>query len=483
MFFILLSPLLLVLFSPLPSQAKMDKIFKAGAATTNITPFLGDAIEGGWDSTPASYVHDEIHARCLVLNDGKTSIVFIIVDNISLNSNLIDRAKERIYQETKIPPANVLVSATHTHSSIGIDFDGHRNARRPVMKDPLTIYQKFLIGRLTDVVRIAINNLEPAKIGWGVGHVPEHVFVRRYKMKPGTSMPNPFGGQDKVVMNPGRNPNILDYAGETDPEVSFMAVKSISGRPIALLANYSLHYVGGVPKGHLSADYFGVFGDRIRELLKADRLDPPFVGIMSNGTSGNVNNINSLVPRVKKEPYVQMRLVADDVAREVFRIQNNMTYYDWVLLGVAKEELALKVRKPTDEMLERAKWVVARPDTVKPIHNLELIYANRIIQHDETWPDTIDIVLQTFRIGDLGVAAIPFEVFAEIGLEIKAKSPFKQSFTIELANGGYGYLPRPEDHELGGYETWLSTNKVEIDASRMIVSKILDLLVKMHREQ
>jgi hypothetical protein len=85
------------------------------------------------------------------------------------------------------------------------------------------------------------------------------------------------------------------------------------------------------------------------------------------------------------------------------------------------------------------------------------------------------VLLQTFRIGDLGVAAIPFEVFTEIGLDIKARSPFKSSFTIELANGSYGYLPTPEQHKLGGYETWLGTNKVETLASRKIVSEILNL--------
>jgi hypothetical protein len=64
--------------------------------------------------------------------------------------------------------------------------------------------------------------------------------------------------------------------GNPDPDVSFISVKSTSGRPIALLANYSTHYVGGVPSGHISADYFAVFANRMQELLKADRQVPPF---------------------------------------------------------------------------------------------------------------------------------------------------------------------------------------------------------------
>jgi neutral ceramidase len=103
------------------------------------------------------------------------------------------------------------------------------------------------------------------------------------------------------------------------------------------------------------------------------------------------------------------------------------------------------------------------------------VYAERILQMQREWPDKINIILQTFRIGDLGVAAIPFEVFTETGWEIKKKSPYKSTFTIELANGSFGYLPTPEQHELGGYETWLGTNKVEKNASRKIVAELLAL--------
>jgi hypothetical protein len=231
-------------------------------------------------------------------------------------------------------------------------------------------------------------------------------------------------------MNPGRDPNLLEPAGIPDPDVSFISVQSIQGKPIALLANYSLHYVGGNPRDHISADYFGVFADRIQELLKADRQEPPFVGIMSNGTSGDVNNINFGAPAIRKAPYVQMKLVAEDVAREVFRVYNSVEYHSWVPLRAAEEELTLQVRKPSAQMLARAKTMIARPDTVMPIHRHEVTYAHRILDFDATWPDDIHIILQAFSIGDLGIAAIPFEVFAEIGLEIKSKSLFQWQLWI-----------------------------------------------------
>ncbi len=457
---------------------KGQKIFRAGAATSNITPFLGGGLVGNFGTPPpALYVHDELHCRCLVLDDGETKLAFVIVDNIGMDRRLIDAAKNLINKETELPVSNIMVSAIHTHSSVS--SQGPNEKRTGWNEEEFDYYQSFLIRRIVDVVRIALINLEPARIGWGAGNVPQHVFVRRYKMKPGTPTPDPFGGQDKVVMNPGvGNPNVLEPNAKPDPEVSFISVQSISGRPIALLANYSLHYVGGVPANHISGDYFAMFADIIQERLKADRQEPPFVAIMSNGTSGNVNNINVLGPPEKNPPYVKMRRVADDVANEVLRVHGTIRYNDWVPLKAAQEELSLMSRKPDEKLIARAKMVLARPDTVKPVHRHEVAYAQRTLQMLE-WPEKVDVILQAFRIGDLGVAAIPFETFAQTGLEIKEKSPFKQTFTIELANGSYGYLPTPEEHAVGGYETWLGTSRVEIEASRKIVAKLLALFAKM----
>ncbi len=93
----------------------------------------------------------------------------------------------------------------------------------------------------------------------------------------------------------------------------------------------------------------------------------------------------------------------------------------------------------------------------------------------------MDVTLQVLRIGPLGIAAIPFEVFTETGLEIKQRSPLKPTFTMELANGSFGYLPTPPQHELGGYETWLGTNKVEIQASVKIVEQLMELFQSVSR--
>ena len=449
-------------------EGKPDNAFRAGAAASNVTPPLGRPIVGGWKKLPAADVQGELYAKCIVLDDGRTRIALVIVDNIGIRHEVCAAAKEAVQEQTGIPPQNVLIAGTHTHSSVRVG---------PVGEEASNDYAAFLVSRISDGVRRAINNLEPARIGRGSAQVPTQVFNRRYIMKPGTQPRNPFGGVDQAVMNPGRcNPKILKAAGPTDPEIAFLSIQATDGRPIALLANYSLHYVGPAAGAVYSADYFGVFGDRIQQLLGADRLDPPFVGIMSNGTSGDINNISWLTkPEKKWGPYEKMRQVAELCASAVHQAHQDVEFKDNLTLGVAKEKLTLAVRKPTDEQMAYAKMILAKPQDAKPYHRHEKTYANRVQAQHES-PDEISVDLQAFRIGDLGVCAIPFEVFAEIGLQIKAESPLGQTFVVSHANGSNGYLPTAQQHKLGGYETWMGTNRVEFEAASKIVDRLLSML-------
>jgi len=454
-----------------PAIAQQQRQFRAGAATSNITPWLGISSNGGMQDRVPQHVHDELHARALVLDDGQTRLALVTVDSCMVPRQILDGAKKLVHQQSGLPTENMLMSATHTHTA---------GTATPVFQSEADAeYQLFLTRKIADSVRVALNNLEPARIGWGVGAVPQQVFNRRWKMKPGTIPPNPFGGIDQVKMNPAAgSPDLLEPAGPTDPDLTVISVRALDGRPIALLANYSLHYVGA---GHFSADYFGVFADRIQQLLGADRQDPPFVGMLSNGTSGNINNIDFRQQRPADSPFSRMKTVASDVAAEALRVASNIRYRDWVPLAVRQTEIELGVRRPTAEELERARQIVAKAQG-PAMRTLEEIYARESVLISE-YPPKVPLILQSLRIGDLGIAAIPCEVFVEVGLEIKRKSPFAITFTTSLANGYNGYLPTPEHHRLGGYETWRARSSyLEIDASPKIVERLLELLQQLRKD-
>lgn len=453
-------------------------VFRAGAATSNITPPLGELIVGNWEPISATNIHDELHARCLVLDDGNVKLAFVLCDNVGIPVEVFDAAKQHVHDATGLPTSHMLMAATHTHSATTAG-----GPCRVIRETELTDYQKFLAHRISDGVRRALAQLEPARIAWGSIDEPSEVFNRRWYVKDAALLTNPFGGLDQVRMNPPQGSAALDRpAGPTDPEICFVSVQSLDGRPIALLANYSLHYVGGVRAGDVSADYFGYFAKFIEKKLGATEQSPPFVGILSNGTSGDVNNINFREPSSRKySSYEKMQEVAEKVASRVYEAHQQLEFHDWVPLGAAERRLTLKVRQPTPEMLKHFEEIAAN-DNQEPARRQgrEAIYAERIARLKDV-PDEVQIPLQAVRIGDLGIAAIPFETFAETGLEIKDRGPFGQTFTIELANGSYGYLPTPDQHRLGGYETWLGTNYVEHEASTKIVATIHELFTAIRQ--
>ena len=465
--------------------AAAQREFRAGAARVDITPDLGILIVGSFNPTPATHVHDPLYARTLVLDDGETRIAFVLVDNVGVPKVVCDEAKRLIAERTALPKSHVLIASTHTHS--GGSARERSDTTVEEIRDGFTgklpklaPYQEFIARRVADSVSVAIKRLEPAKIGWGAGSDPTHVFNRRWHVKSEENRRNPFGGVDTVRMNPpSNNPDeLIKPAGPIDPEISFLSVQSKSGRPIALLANYSLHYVGGIPIGVISGDYFGVFDQRIGEMLGVERSDPPFVGIMSNGTSGDINNINFRQRGPAMAPYEKMQRVANAVAAEVFRAYQTTTHHDWVKLDARYDEIPLAPRRPTPEMVEHARKVLAKPETEKPWHVNERTYARSVLMAVDA-PAETRVPLQAFRIGELGIAATPIETLVEVGLEIKAKSPLPKAFTISIANGAFGYMPTPEQHKLGGYESWLGTNRVEYDAAPKMVQRLLAMLQEM----
>ncbi len=448
------------------AEPEKAKTFRAGAFTQDITPTkFPISVNGGMADRQAKGAHDPLHARCLVLDDGSTMIALVVCDSCMLPREILDEAKRLANKTTGIPAGNMLISATHTHTAPTVTG--------VFQSDPDAEYQKYLAEQIAKGIAKAHAKLAPAKIGWGVGREPNQLFNRRWKMKPGSIAADPFGRTtDAVKMNPGYQANgLLEPAGPVDPEVSILSVRTRDGKPLALLANYSLHFVGGVEP--LSADYFGAFAERIGELLKAESA---FVGILSNGTSGDVNNVNyaGAAPG-KKEPFEQIRLVADAVARAALAAEQKIDYRDWVPLKMAEREIELGVRLPSDQDVERAKAILAAAKG-PVLKALPEIYARETVLLAK-YPSQVKAKLQAIRIGELGIASSPCETFTAIGLEIKKKSPLKPTFTIELANGYNGYLPTPEQHKLGGYETWRARSSyLEVEASVKITASLLELL-------
>ena len=460
--------LVLVLMAVSVTAAEPKAGFRAGAYAQDVTPtWFPISVNGNMSDVKAKSANDPLHARCLVLDDGRTKLALVVVDSCMLPRELLDKAKELAQAQTGIPSSHILISATHTHTaptSTGV-----------FQSDPDEKYVAWLPGKIAEGIAKANGNLSPAEVGWGIADEPNQVFNRRWWIKPGVDNRDPFGGtSDLVRMNPGvKNPALIQPAGPVDPAVSILATRS-NGQPTALFANYSLHYVGGLPA--LSADYFGAFSDSVGGKIGA--TSPQFVGALFNGTSGDVNNINFREAAIPYKPGERLRLVADAVGNAAKTAYATAQFLSTGTLAVAESEVELRVRKPTAAELRRAELILARVDS-RELKGLEEVYARETVLIAK-YPDTVRLKLQAMRIGNLGIVGIPCEVFTEIGLELKRRSPIQPTFCVSLANGYNGYLPTPQQHRWGGYETWRARSSyLETTASDTIVRTVLELLAKV----
>jgi len=449
--------------------------FLAGAATSNITPPLGKPVVGNFEQFPSTHVHDELHARCLALDDGKTRLLLVVCDLLSFHRVVSDEARRLIQERLGVPPSQVLICATHTHSgSSALGGSRYKPDQKP------DDYQRFVATRIADGAQTAVNNLRPAQFAFVTAQAPEYVSNRRWYMKEGTMPPNPFGGIDKVKMNPpAGSPNVLEPAGPTDPTISIVALREPNGRPIAVYSSYSLHYVGGVGPGHISADYYGMYCRRLERLLQPERQDPPVVVMMSNGTSGDVNSVNFRQPRPKLPPYVRMQAIADDLADRVFAAVGQAKYRDGVTLAAQYRELTLAWRRPTAAQLEAAKKTLDERPKVPGKVDLPRIYAERTLRLAEV-PETTDAPLQVMRLGDVCIGTMPCEVFCEIGLDFKKRCPQQPAILVSLTHDSLGYLPAARHFELGGYETWLGTNRLEPQAAEKMLAALLEMATNVN---
>ena len=428
----------------------MDAALRVGTYETDITPKLGTHLIGGFGPRPAVGIKDPLHAKAIVVSNEEDILALVTVDLCMIQRDYLDLAKARIEERTGIPPENVLISATHTHtgpaatSILAVDIDHE--------------YAALVAHRAADAVECALQRLQPCELLCGTGAV-DQVFNRRWTMKDGT-----------VRCNPGYQIEQLDRpAGPVDRELGLLAFRSAEGAPLALYVNYSLHYVGSSPSNHVSADYFARVDNNLRRALGTP------LAIVANGTSGDVNNCDFANPAPRHEMVDGQAIkVAGIVAAEAARAYYQASPGREVTLRGALREITVTRREVDAEQLAEDERTVAHMDRMKPtseqVYAFERLALAKEPVEQKTW-------VQALRIGDVGLVGLPGEIFVEFGLRIKEESPLRPTFCASLANDWVGYVPTPRALEEGGYETWTArSSKLTADAGPRMVETALELL-------
>lgn len=437
----------------------------AGAAIVDVTPNqMPVLVNGGMLSRTADSVKTRVNARALVLSDGMTRVGMVVVDSCMMPKMLLDDAKHRAAARTHLKPKQIMISATHTHTApssfgaLGTNAD--------------LSYVPFLREKIVEALVEAEANLQPARIGWASGDAADFTALRRWVRRPDRVDTDPFGNRSvRANMHAAQNhDNVTGPSGPEDPELSMIALQSVDGKPIAVLSNFSMHYFGDKP---ISADYFGLFCDGLQTY--ASRNQPAagnVVCLLSHGCSGDIWRRDYMTWSGKDtatiEGYTQGLL---EIAKKLY---DSIEYEEVTDLAMAETRLPMKYRVPDAQRLEWAQGIVAQLGDQPPTERTQVYAREQVLLHElqET-----QVVVQAIRVGNIAIATTPNETYALTGLKLKLQSPLEHTMVIELANGADGYIPPPEQHGLGGYNTWAARSAgLEVQAEPRIVSAALGLL-------
>ena len=448
-----------------PSTRKKPTLL-ASAVVVDVTPEKFPVIvSGGMTSRTVDKVKTPLKARGLALSDGTSTVVLVVVDSCMMPRPLLDEVKAKASIQTGIPTDRMLISATHTHSA------GSCMGALGTPPDPA--YVALLKTRLIDTIVQAAKSLQPARIGFTRTMAPDHTAIRRWIHRPDKIGLDPFGNPTlRANMHTARNLDaVTGQSGPEDPELSLISVQTSDGQPLAVLANFSMHYFSG--EQGISADYFGLFCDRLKERVAPDSN---FVGIMSHGCSGDIWRRDYANPEgwAKIGP---IEKYAEDLAMKAATALQKVAYRSDVDLAMAEQRMTLNYRVPDKQRLEWAQRVVGEMGDRLPRSQPEIYAREQIFLHERR---QTEVVTQALRIGDIAIATTPTETYAVTGLKIKAHSPLKNIMVIELANGGDGYIPPPEQHLFGGYNTWAARSAgLEVMAEPKITESCHLLLEKV----
>ena len=449
-------------------QCAVQAELQAGAAVVDVTPdSLPVLVNGGMFSRYVDKIKTRVHARALAISDGPVQIALVVVDSCMLGRPLLDEIKAVASGATGIPTNHILISATHAHSApsslgcLGTDAD--------------PAYLPVLRRQLVQAIVAAQRHREPARIGFAKIDAGDFNALRQWIRRPDRLGIDPFGNPTvRANMHAGANWNdVTGEAGPKDPDLSLIALQAKDGRPLAVLGNFSMHYFSDTD---LSADYFGLFAEGLRERLAPTTPagKPEFVGLMSHGCSGDIWRRDYTRPAADWDPNLKIEDYTRGLLDRAQQAYRTIQYQDTATVAMEEQRLTLNYRVPDQQRLEWARRIVAEMGT-RPAKTEAEVYAREQILLYER--QNTEVVLQSIRLGNIAIAALPTETYAVTGLKIKTASPVPQTMVIELANGGDGYIPPPEQHALGGYNTWAARSAgLEILAEPKLTEASIQLL-------
>ena len=439
---------------------------QAGFSRVNITPMLGIGMAGYFIPRKADGILDELEINCLAVACGDSKAVLITVDHCGIVKSVLNPMRQQVCDVTGLPWEAVYIHATHTHTAPNLN---------PNPTDPLEIeYAQTVKRKMGDAAKMALDDLKPAKMGYGVGQAPNIAFIRRFRMKDGSIRTNP--GVD--------NPDIVAPIGDVDERVNVLRFDREDGKHFALV-NFGNHpdTVGGCK---ISADWPGFTRKTVEKVLDDTQC------IFFNGAQGDVNHVN-VHPR---GGYLNdMFMDFDDVARGykhaeylgrvvtagVMQTWDKVKYVDVDTVRFTQKMLDVPSNMPDPDDMAEAHRIhelhISGKDSELPYTGMMLTTvvarAGRMVRL-EHGPEIFQMPLSGIAIGPVAMVGIPGEPFTGVGRGLKEAPDWAMVLPTCNTNAKEGYFPMMECYEEGGYEAGSSNYKAGV--AEILIKEGLNML-------
>ena len=421
---------------------------RAGFGRVNVTPMMGIKMRGYFSVRLADGVLDELEINALALEYGEVRAVLLSMDVCSIQREMLLPIKEHVAQVNGLPLESVYIHNTHIHTGPYVRND---------TGDPLEAeYYQFVRRRMADAARFALEDLQPAKMGWAVGEAPEVAFIRRYRMKDGSAQTNPGI----------RNPDILGPIGKPDRRINLLRFDRECGDRL-LLVNYGNHpdVVGDCK---ISADWPGILRRELEKSIENSKC------VFFNGAQGDVNHINFL-PEPEWDAiledlggwlsYSHSRYIGRALAGSVLQLYDRVRTAPVQSLRCKQKMIRIPSNMPDPQEIPEAHRVNDLYLAGKPFEmngtGMSVAKAARIVEL-EHGPDYFEIELSAVAIGKVALIGIPGEPFTGVGLRLKETEGWDLVLPTCLTNGNHGYFPMQDAYDEGGYETERSRFKAGV---------------------
>jgi len=400
-------------------------VLKAGIGKVDITPTESLSLSG-YDTSCRSElsqgVYGKIYNRALVFDDGEERLVFIVADVVMLYPEDSRALRSYTAEKTDIPFENILLSTSHNHAA---PHYGPQNEK--------TQWYDGFKDNIVSTVKKAISDLEPVKIGGGVG--TSHIAMNRRKKMEDTLSDITFDennssqshGQYKTdnpakiremagVYRLGANPD-----GPIDSDVGVMRIDKLSGKPKALFVNYACHGTSlGCRNTVISPEWNGHMLEYVEKNI------PGVTGIFANGAAGDINprfvgGLDGYEDSLKKTADLGF-----EIGKEVVRVYNTIA-----------------TAEPINHEIQTAHRDITCPRKYRSVMQ-------------DFKNTTLDVPTTAVRIDDFTWVTFPGELFHEIGMTVKSSTHTRNAYLVGYCNGYFGYLVQQEAYSQGGYEPTVS---------------------------